>query len=139
MNQNSVVGVHWSFWVIGWVGLIFNLIGCINYLSQMSPENVALMPDAYRAMVASRPAWGTGAFAVAVFGGALGCCLFILRKAVAIYVFIAALIAVIVAQLPFFSMVNFPPAAWIGWFSQLLVSGFLIWYSLQSKSKGWIS
>jgi len=71
MNEKTVAAVHWSFWVIGVVGLIFNLMGCINYVSQMNPENVASMPEVYRAIVESRPAWGTGAFAIAVFGGVL--------------------------------------------------------------------
>ena len=65
MNKKTVVSIHWSFWVISLVGLIFNLIGCMNYISQINAENVASMPDVYRAMVESRPAWGTGAFAIA--------------------------------------------------------------------------
>ena len=66
MNEKTVVNVHWSFWVIGAVGLTFNLLGCMNYISQMNAENVASMPDVYRAIVERRPAWGTGAFAIAV-------------------------------------------------------------------------
>ncbi len=121
MNEKRVVVIHWSFWVIGAVGLIFNLMGCMNYISQMNAENVASMPDLYRAIVENRPAWGTGAFAIAVFGGALGCLLLLLRKSVAIYVFVVALVGTVVAQLPFLGMADFPAAAWIGWLSQLRV------------------
>ncbi len=139
MNEKTVVGVHWSFWVIGAVGLIFNLIGCINYISQMNTDMVASMPDVYRAIVESRPAWGTGAFAIAVFGGSLGCLLLLLRKSVAVYVFIASLVGAVVAQIPFLGMADFPIEAWIGWLSQLAVGTFLIWYSKQTENKGWIS
>lgn len=139
MNEKSNVTVHWSFWVIGAVGLIFNLIGCMNYVSQMDAENVASMPDVYRAIVESRPAWGTGAFAIAVFGGSLGCLLLLLKKSVAVYVFIVALAAAVVAQIPFLRMAGFPIAAWIGWSSQLVVGAFLIWYSKRTERKGWIS
>ncbi|MDH3351172.1 MAG: hypothetical protein OEM51_06465 [Gammaproteobacteria bacterium] len=138
MDETAAVRVHWSFWLIGAVGLIFNLIGCMNYVSQMNAENVASMPDVYRAIVESRPAWGTGAFAIAVFGGSLGCILLLLRKSVAVYVFILALVAALVAQIPFVGMADFPVAAWIGWLSQLVVGAFLIWYSKQTASKGWI-
>ncbi|MDH3428396.1 MAG: hypothetical protein OEQ14_00180 [Gammaproteobacteria bacterium] len=138
MDETAAVRVHWSFWLIGAVGLIFNLIGCMNYVSQMNAENVASMPDVYRAIVESRPAWGTGAFAIAVFGGSLGCILLLLRKSVAVYVFILALVAALVAQIPFVGMADFPVAAWIGWLSQLAVGAFLIWYSKQTASKGWI-
>jgi hypothetical protein len=137
MNEKSAVGVHWSFWVIGAVGLIFNLAGCMNYVSQMNAENVASMPEMYRAIVESRPAWGTAAFAIAVFGGSLGCLLLLLRKSVAVYVFILALVGAVVAQIPFIGMAGFPIGAWIGWLSQLVVIGFFIWYSKKTASNGW--
>lgn len=139
MNDKTAVGVHWSFWVIGAAGLIFNLIGCINFVLQMNAENVASMPDVYRAIVESRPAWGTGAFAVAVFGGSLGCLLLLLRKSVAVYLLIVALVGAVVAQIPFFGMADFPIAAWIGWLGHLVVGAFLIWYSKRIERKGWIS
>jgi hypothetical protein len=138
MNEKNVVGVHWSFWVVGVFGLIFNLIGCLNYISQMNAEHVASMPDVYRAIVESRPAWGTGAFAIAVFGGSLGCLLLFLRKSVSVYVFIVSLVGAVAAQIPFIGMADFPIEAWIGWLSQLVVGAFLIWYSKQTASKGWI-
>lgn len=139
MNEETAIGVHWSFWVIGVVAFVFNLFGCMNYISQMNAEMVASMPDVYRAIVESRPAWATAAFAVAVFGGALGCLLLLLRKSVAVYVFFVALLGAILAQLPFLGMAEFPVEAWIGWFSQLAVGTFLIWYSTWSVRKGWVS
>ena len=138
MNEETAVGIHWSFWVVGSVGLIFNLFGCMNYISQMNAEMVASMPDVYRAIVESRPAWGTAAFATAVFGGALGCLLLLLRKSVAVYVFVVSLVGAVVAQLPFLGMAGFPVEAWFGWLSQLAVGAFLIWYSKRSKGRGWI-
>lgn len=139
MNQKAAFDVHWSYWIIGAAGLIFNLMGCMNYISQMNVEMVASMPEAYHAMIDSRPAWGTGAFAIAVFGGALGCLLLLLRKLVAVYVFIASLVGAVVAQIPFLGMADFPVEAWIGWLSQLVVGVFLIWYSKCAKGKDWIS
>jgi hypothetical protein len=111
----------------------------MNYVSQMNAENVASMPDVYRAIVESRPAWGTGAFAIAVFGGSLGCLLLLLRKSIAVYVFIVALVAAVIAQVPFLGMAEFPIAAWVGWSSQLVIGAFLIWYSKQTERKGWIT
>ena len=138
MNEETAVGIHWSFWVVGSVGLVFNLFGCMNYISQMNAEMVASMPEAYRAIVESRPAWGTAAFAVAVFGGALGCILLLFRKSLAVYVFVASLVGAVVAQLPFLGMAEFPVEAWLGWLSQLAVGGFLIWYSKRSEGRGWV-
>ena len=138
MNDKVLDGVHWSFRVIGVLGLLFNLMGCMNFVSQMNAEMVASMPDVYRAIVASRPAWATAAFAVAVFGGALGCLLLLLRQSVAIYVFIASLVAAVAAQFPYVGMADFPVEAWIGWSSQLVVGAFLIWYSNRARGRGWI-
>ena len=136
MNETNSTAVHWSFWVIGAIGLIFNLLGCVNFVSQMNPQSVASMPDAYQAIVEARPAWGTAAFALAVFGGALGCLLLLLRKSAAFYVLVLALVGVIVAQLPFLGMADFPRGAWIGWLSQLVVAVFLVGYSRRAGASG---
>ena len=139
MSEKSVAGVHWGFWVIGAVGLIFNVLGCINFFSQMNADAVASMPEIYRTIAQSRPAWGTAAFALAVFGGFLGCILLLLRKSVALYVFFAAVVGAVAAQIPFLGMVDFPAEAWIGWLSQVAVGVFLVWYSRLAKNRDWIS
>jgi len=54
-------------------------------------------------------------------------------------VFVLALVAAVVAQVPFLGMAGFPIGAWIGWLSQVVVIGFFIWYSKQAETKGWIS
>ena len=138
MNDKTAASIHWSFWTIAALGLIFNLMGCMNYIAQMNAESVAAMPDVYRAIIESRPAWGTAAFAIAVFGGLLGCVLLLLRKSVAFYVFAVALIGTVVAQAPFLGMADFPMAAWVGWTSQFVVGAFLVWYSRQATSRSWI-
>lgn len=139
MSEKTVVSVHWSFWLIGAAGLIFNLLGCINFLSQMNAEAVSSMPEIYRTIAESRPAWGTAVFALAVFGGLLGCLLLLLRKSVALYVFVASVVGAIAAQIPFVGMANFPVEACVGWLSQVAVGVFLVWYSRHAKSKDWIS
>ena len=138
MNDKNVSGVHWSFWVIGAIGLVFNLMGCMNFISQMNADIVASMPEAYRAIVESRPAWGTGAFAIAVFGGALGCLLLLLRKSAAFYVLIASLVGAVAAQFPLVGMAGFPVEALIGGLSQVVIGAFLTWYSKRVERKGWI-
>jgi len=135
MNDKTAGCVHWSFWVIGAVALVWNLMSVMNFIMQMNPETLANMPESYRAIVEARPAWATGAFAIAVFGGALGCLLLLLRKSAAYYVFIASLLGVIVQVTPTLGQVS----ATIGVGVSVLVAVFLIWYSKHTKSKGWIS
>ena len=138
MNDKTLGSVHWSFWLIGAIGLLFNLMGCINFISQMNADMVASMPEAYRAIVEGRPAWGTVAFAIAVFGGALGCIFLLLRKSVAFYVFIVSLVGAIAAQIPLVGMTGFPVEALTGGLSQVVIGALLIWYSKGAERKGWI-
>ena len=125
MNDKKVGGVHWSFWIIGAVAL-------------------AAMPEAQRAIIEGRHAWATGAFAIAVFGGALGSLLLLLRKSAAFYLFIASLLGMLVHMIPYLGMagstIDFGPfeiSMYI--LMPLVVAAFLIWYSKHAKSKGWIS
>jgi len=140
MNDKTVGGIHWSFWIISVVTLIFNVMGVINYFAQMNADSLASFPESYRPIIEGRPAWATAAFAIAVFGGSLGCILLLLKKSAAFYVLIASLLGVIVTMMHIFGVAGFSSfEIWIGVLMQLVVTAFLIWYSKQAESKGWIS
>ena len=144
MNDKTVGGVHWSFWVIGTVVLIWNALGVINYFVQMNPDVLAAYRESERAIIEGRPAWATGAFAIAVFGGAIGCLLLLLRKSAAFYLFIASLLGVIVTHIHTLgaaagSTVDFGPTEILAILMSLVVAAFLIWYSKRAESKGWIA
>jgi hypothetical protein len=141
MNDKTVGGVHWSFWVIGAVVLIWNVMGVINYFVQMNPDVLAAYRESERAIIEGRAAWATGAFAIAVFGGALGCLLLLLRKSAAYYLFIASLLGVIVTMTHTLGVgIDFGPGEFLGIvLMPLVVAAFMIWYSKQAESKGWIS
>ena len=92
-------------------------------------------------IVEGRPAWATGAFAIAVFGGALGCLLLLLRKSAAYYLFIASLLGVIVTMIHTLGVgIDFGLGEILGIILMpLVVAAFLIWYSKQAEGRGWIS
>ena len=143
MNNETVGGVHWSFWAIGAVTLVWNVMGVINFFMQMNADARASFPESHRAIVVGRPAWATGAFAIAVFGGALGCLLLLLRKPAAYYLFIASLLGVIVQLIHTLGMasskIDFSPLDILMIILMpLVVAAFLIWYSKWAESKGWI-
>jgi hypothetical protein len=71
------------FWVIVLLGLLWNALGCFNFIMQSILGAVADLPLAYKLVIASRPGWVTVAFFIAVFGGALGCVLMLLRRVTA--------------------------------------------------------
>ncbi len=141
MNDKTVGGVHWSFWLIGAVALIWNVVGVINFFAQMNPDVLAAYRESERAIIEGRPAWATGAFAIAVFGGAFGCVLLLLRKSAAYYLFIGSLLGVIVTMTHTLGIgIDFGLGEILGIILMpLVVAVFLIWYSKQAESKGWIS
>ena len=141
MNDRTVSGVHWSFWLIGVVALIWNVAGVINFFVQMNADALAAYRESERAIVEGRPVWATGAFAIAVFGGALGCILLLLRKSAAYYLFIASLLGVIVTMTHTLGDgIDFGLGEILGIIIMpLVVAAVLIWYSKQAENKGWIS
>ncbi len=141
MNHKNVHAVHWSFWVIATFMLIWNVMGCINFFVQMNPEMVASYRETEQAIISGRPAWATIAFAVAVFGGALGCVLLLLRKLSAFYVFIGSFLGVIVTMTHVLGIgIDFGLGEIFGIILMpLVVAAYLIWYSKQAESKGWVS
>ena len=140
MNDTTVGSIHWSFWIISVVTLIFNVMGVINYFVQMNADSLASFPESYRPIIEDRPAWATAAFAIAVFGGSLGCLLLLLRKSAASYVFIVSLLGVIVSMMHIFNVAGLSSfEVWMGVLMQLVVTAFLIWYSKLTESKGWTS
>ena len=88
MNDQNGASVHWRFWVISAIALIWNVLGGANFFMQMDADMVSALPETHRAIIIGRPVWATAGFAVIVFGGALGCLLLLLRKSAAYYVFI---------------------------------------------------
>ena len=133
MNKETTRRPHGSFWVIGVIALVWHLMGSMNFVMQMNRSAVADMPESYRIVIEGRPLWATAAFAVAVFGGAIGSVLLLLRKPAAIFLFIASLLGVLVQTIPFLSGSGVASGVWIGSLMSLVVAAFLIWYSRRVK------
>ena len=138
MNDKTINTAHWSFWVISTFMLLWNVMGGINFFMQINPDTLANYPEAARSLAAGRPTWATGAFAIAVFGGALGCLLLLLKKSAAFYVFTASLLGVIVTNIHTLKVTSSTEIL-VGSLMSLAVAGFLIWYSKLVERKGWIS
>ena len=141
MNDKNAGEIHWSFWVISTLMLIWNVMGCINFFIQMNPEMVSSYRETEQAIISARPAWATIAFAVAVFGGALGCFLLILKKSVSFYLFIASLLGVVVTMIHTLSAgIDFGIGEILGIILMpLVVAAFLTWYSKYTQNKGWLN
>jgi len=130
----TLVKPHFSFWMIAAAGLVWNLLGCLNYVTQSNPETVAQMPEVYQVIIAGRPAWATGGFAIGVFGGAVGCILLLLRRRVALPVFILSLAGIIVTSVFTLNIVGLVPSVALS----VLIGGALLWYASIARRVGWL-
>ncbi|MDG2071175.1 MAG: hypothetical protein P8J55_05475 [Pseudomonadales bacterium] len=140
MEDESNNPVHWSFWVIGAIALIWNIMGAINFFMQMNPDILAAYRDSERAIVEGRPLWATVGFAVGVFGGSAGILLLLLRKLVAFYVLIVSLIGVLVTMVHTLGIgIDFGLGEMLGIvLMPVVVAAFLVWYSKWAEWKGWV-
>jgi len=133
------------FWIIGIVCLIWNLMGVMAFVMQltMSPETLAALPEAERTMYEATPVWVLIAFAVAVFSGTLGCIFLLMKKTLATIIFKISLVGILIQMYYNFfvskAMDIYGPGGMIMPIMVLIVAIFLIWYSASAKTKGWIN
>ena len=144
MSENQSGKLPIWFWIIGGVALLWNLMGVASYLSftMMAPDELAKLPQDQQALVTDYPAWATAAFALAVFAGVAGAVLLLLRKSLAAPVFGASLVAIIVQMTWWLglsgAMAVYGASSLLMPSLVIIAGAFLLWFSMQSKSKGWL-
>lgn len=131
-----------DFWIIGIVALIWNLMGVFAYLQQayMTEDDLMAMPIAEQALYENIPAWVTGAYAIAVFGGALGAILLLLRKKLATSLFLISFVGIIV-QMSYNIFMSkaadvYGPGGMIMPVMVILIALFLLWFAKKKTAAG---
>lgn len=125
--------------------LVWNALGCMAYLADvmLSPEDVAAMSDAQRAMYESRPAWAVSATAVAVWGGLAGCVGLVVKKRWAAPLLMLSLAGIIVQDVGLFVVTEAGsiagPTAFILQGFVLLVGIGLVVLARRATVEGWIT
>jgi hypothetical protein len=143
--SNSINKPSVGFWVISIIGLIWNAMGANQYIQQTYQTDAfkAMYSEEQLTMIQNSPSWAVGAFAVAVFGGLLGCILLLLRKKLAKTVFLISLVGIIVQMIYNLFMTNalevYGPGGIIMPIMILIIGLFLLWYSKNATAKGWLS
>ena len=131
------------FWVISVIALLWNLMGVNAYLQQAyrTEAFTSMLTAEQIEMVNSTPAWATGAFAIAVFGGALGAIALLLRKIWAKQLFLLSILGILVQLIYLLFLSDViemfgPPVMPI---LALIVLLICLWYTNRSITKGWVS
>jgi len=135
-----------NFWIIGGAGLVWNLIGLLFYVSEVTATPDAMAGGFSQAQIdflMSKPVWATAAFAIAVNAGVAGSLFLLLRKAWAVPMFVLSLAGVLVQNVHAFGLANglevwgtnglILPAI------VLVISLALLLYAHATKKRGWIS
>jgi hypothetical protein len=133
------------FWIVSVILLIWNGFGVFQYLlfSFASPEQIAQnFTEEEFAIVATMPAWVTGAFAIAVFAGLVACLGLLTKKMWARSLFVLSLIAVLVEHFWTFFLSGYldimPATAVIGPLAVVIVGIFEIWLANKGIKRGWL-
>ncbi|ENN97094.1 MULTISPECIES: hypothetical protein [Pseudoalteromonas] len=128
-----------------WAALIWNLLGVFAFIMHlmMTPEMISKLPLDQQAAYSNVPLWSTIAFAVAVFGGTLGCILLLAKNAFATPTFALSLVAIFIQQFYNFIVINSIKMLGISAVFMpilVIVIAFLLLYlSIKSKQQGWLN
>ncbi len=142
-NDNSKISPKpplW-FWAVSALALLWNLMGVWQYIWQTTAtsEDLAKVYNATQLdMINAQPAWYTGVFALAVFGGALGCLLLLLRKKIALWPLLLSLICVIIQNIYFATAgvyAHIHGGEWVMTLLIPLVAILLVWLARHMSAK----
>jgi uncharacterized membrane protein len=128
-----------------WAALIWNLLGVFAFIMHlmMTPDMISKLPLDQQAAYSNVPLWSTIAFAVAVFGGTLGCILLLAKNAFATPTFALSLVAIFIQQFYNFIVINSIKMLGISAVFMpilVIVIAFLLLYlSIKSKQQGWLN
>jgi hypothetical protein len=134
-----------NFWIIGAAALVWNLLGIVIYVGQvtMTPEALAKLTEAQQDLITSTPAWANAAWAIAVNAGAFGSLLLLLRKSWAIPMFLLSLIAVVVQDFEAFVLRDAYGVLGINSLiipSMVFVIAIALYvYARHTRNRGWLS
>lgn len=135
-----------THWLIAGAGLIWNVFGLMIYVMTVraTPEQLAAQYNAAQiAFMESVPVWATSANAIAVTAGVLACVALLMKRAIALPLFIVSLVALLVQDLHAFvledvvALFGMVPVYIQG--TVLVVQIGLIFYTLSAKKIGLLS
>lgn len=138
--MNEVIGAPAPVWlrIVAALGLCWNLFGVYAYL-----QTVGALSGADAAMSNAMPAWVTGAFAIAVFGGALGSLGLLLLKRWGKLLLLLSLLAVLAMDVWTFLLRGAGGAMENGELgltvAVAVIAIFLFWMAYDADRKGWLS
>ena len=142
-GMGQTVHTPWHLWVVGVLALLWNSFGCVDYTMTQTRQDewfaqmgmTAAQLEYFNAM----PAWTHAAWAIGVWGGALGAILLLLRRKWAMPVFVVSFLGWLAGAVYAFGMSDGMEAMGPMWPMQIVIGGacvFFIWYAWMMSKKG---
>tara|TARA_R110002110_G_scaffold218961_4_gene433050 strand:+ start:21 stop:452 length:432 start_codon:yes stop_codon:yes gene_type:complete len=130
------------FWIVSVLALLWNGAGVAAFIDQLTltTADLAQMPETKRAVFSGPPLWTMIAFGLAVLAGFLGSIFLLLRKKIAVSLFILSLAAVVVQLTSYFIVDGYleylNDQGWTMTVLIVVVAIALIWYSRSMARRG---
>ncbi|OAN59654.1 hypothetical protein A8B79_11800 [Balneola sp. EhC07] len=145
-EESTISNVPKWFLGVAIAALIWNLLGVFAYLGQVylmsNPEMLAELSVDEQNLYKNTPIWATIGFTLAVWGGALGSLLLILKKKAAKPVLVVSLAGIIVQMYHSFFISNnfevYGPGAAVMPVMIIIFGIGLVWLSDKSVKEGWL-
>ena len=133
------------YWIVSGLALVWMIIGAFAWTMDLLTDQAALqaMPEGQRQLYMARPQWLFVVYAIAVFSGLFGAIGLLLRRALAKWLFVVSLAAVVLQFGYTFMVMNaielIGAAAAVPFpLFIFTVDAFLLWMSIQAKNSGWL-
>lgn len=98
IQESDAKQTPWHLWVISGLAVLWNAMGAFDYVMTQTGNEAymsAFTPEQL-AFFYGFPLWVVAAWAIAVWGGVLGALLLLLRRRLAVWVFLISLVAMVI-------------------------------------------
>ena len=142
-GMGQTIRTPWHLWAVGVVALLWNSFGCVDYFMTQTRQDEWFaqmgMTAAQVAYFNAMPMWTHAAWAIGVWGGALGGILLLLRRKWAMPVFVVSFLGWLAGAVYAFGLSDGMQAMGSMWPMQIVIGGaclFFIWYARMMSRKG---
>ena len=145
MNEQKKLSVPSWFWVIAAVSLMWNILGCAIFSSEVFAQQAMIesMTGEQKEWVRSTPRWIYVVFAISVSTGVAGSICLLMRKKLSVQLFAISFAAVII-QMVYTMLIAgglkvMGPSGAVMPTVVITLSAIWLWFSLLSKGKDWLA
>lgn len=143
MIDSMTTRTPWHLWVVGVGAALWNAMGCADYTMTQVQGDAWLtsmkMTPAQIEYFHAMPAWTHAAWAIGVWGGLLGAILLLLRKKLALPVFVVSFLGWLAGAVYAFGMSDGMEMMGDKWPMQVVIGAacvFFIWYAWTMSKRG---